>query len=84
MGVTTAPGTMSWNGIDWGTVSIWTTHLIECLQEHDVRGATFIDKDSVELDILDDGVDDERVPSRIWHKVWVVIAVEGDGDLEPL
>jgi hypothetical protein len=55
--------------------------LFECLQEHDVQGAASINKDSIELDILDDGANNERVPLRLWYKVWVVTAVKGDGDL---
>jgi hypothetical protein len=30
------------------------THLVDSLQEQDVQGATSIDEDSIELDILDD------------------------------
>jgi hypothetical protein len=60
------------------------THLVEHLQGQDVQEATSIDKDSVKLYILDDGTDDERVLSWLQHKVRVVIAVKGDGDLGPL
>jgi hypothetical protein len=56
-------------------------HLVECFQEQNVQGAASIDEDSVELDILDDGTDYKRIPSQLWHKVWVVNAVEGNGDL---
>jgi hypothetical protein len=49
-----------------------------------MQRATSIDEDSVELDILDDGVDYERIPPQLWYKVRVVTAVEGDGDLGPL
>jgi hypothetical protein len=37
----------------------------------------------VELDILDDGANYERIPPWLWHKVQVVIAVKGDVDLRP-
>jgi hypothetical protein len=47
----------------------------------DVQGAASINKDSVELDVLDNGANNERVPPRLWYKVRVVIVVEGDGDL---
>jgi hypothetical protein len=40
-------------------------------------------KDSVELDILHDGDNNKRIPPQLWHKVQVVTAVEGDGDLGP-
>jgi hypothetical protein len=43
-----------------------------------------MDEDTVELDILDDGADYERMPPRLRYKVWVVVVVEGDGDIKPL
>jgi hypothetical protein len=43
-----------------------------------------IDVDSVELDILDNGVDNQRVPTQFWDEVRVLTIVEGDGDLRPL
>jgi hypothetical protein len=36
-----------------------------------------------ELDILDPGANYERIPPRLWHKVWVVAVIEGNGDLRP-
>jgi hypothetical protein len=59
------------------------THLVKSLQEQDVQGASSIDEDKVELDILDNGANYERILPRLWCKVWVVAAVEGDGDLGP-
>jgi hypothetical protein len=59
-------------------------HLVEYLQEQDVQGAASIDKDSVELDILDDGANDKRIPPRLWYEVQVVTTVKDDGDLGPL
>jgi hypothetical protein len=55
--------------------------MVKSLQEHDVQGAISIDEDSVKLDILDDGANYERIPPRLWYKVWVVTAVKGDGHL---
>jgi hypothetical protein len=43
-----------------------------------------IDEDSVELGVLDDGADNQRVPTRIWDEIRVVTSIEGDGDLRPL
>jgi hypothetical protein len=43
-----------------------------------------IDVDSVELDIIDNGVDNQRVPTQFWDEVRVLTIVEGDGDLRPL
>jgi hypothetical protein len=58
--------------------------MVECFQEQNVQGAASINEDSVELDILDDGGDYKQIPPRLWHKVWVVPGVEGNGDLIPL
>jgi hypothetical protein len=49
-----------------------------------VQGAATIDKDSAELDIIDNGADNERVPTQLWYKALLVTAVKGDGDLRPL
>jgi hypothetical protein len=38
----------------------------------------------IELDVLDDGADNQRVPTQLWDKVWVVAAIEGDGNLRSL
>jgi hypothetical protein len=58
--------------------------MVESPQEKNVEGSATIDKDSVELDILDDGSNNERVSPRLWNKVRVVAVVEGDLDLRPL
>jgi hypothetical protein len=58
--------------------------LLEYLPEHNVQGAAFINKDSVKLDILDNGAGNQRVPTQLCYKVRVVTAVKGDGDLGPL
>jgi hypothetical protein len=47
-------------------------HLVKSLQEKNVHGATSIDEDSVELNVLDGGTDYERIPSWLWHNVWVL------------
>jgi hypothetical protein len=48
-------------------------HLVKGLQEQDVQGATSIDEDSVELDVLNNGANYERIPPRLWHKVQVLL-----------
>jgi hypothetical protein len=58
--------------------------MVESLQEQNVQRATSINKDSVELDILDDGADYERISPWLWYKVRLIAAVEGDGDLRLL
>jgi hypothetical protein len=40
--------------------------------------------DSVELNILDNGANNETVALRLRYKVWVVTAIEGNGALGPL
>jgi hypothetical protein len=47
-------------------------HLVKSLQEKNVHGATSIDEDSVELNVLDGGTDYERIPSWLWHNVRVL------------
>jgi hypothetical protein len=59
-------------------------HLVESLQEQNVQAAAFINNDPVEIDILDDEDNNERVLTRLWDKFWVVTTVEGDADLRPL
>jgi hypothetical protein len=49
----------------------------------DIQGAASIDKDSVELDILDNGANDVMISLWHWYKVWVGTTVEGDVDLKP-
>jgi hypothetical protein len=52
---------------------------VEGPQEQDSKGAPPpppIDNDSIELDILDDGADNQRVPTRLWD--------EGNGYLDHL
>jgi hypothetical protein len=58
-------------------------HLVKSPQEQDVEGTASIDEDMVKLDVLDNGADDQRVPTRLWNKVYVVTAVEGGGNLGP-
>jgi hypothetical protein len=40
-------------------------YLVESLQEQNVQGAVSMDKDSVELDILDDGDNNKRLPTQL-------------------
>jgi hypothetical protein len=58
-------------------------HLVESLQKKAVEGATSIHEHSVELNVLYDGADYQGIPPQLGYKVWVVIAVEGNGDLGP-
>jgi hypothetical protein len=44
-------------------------HLVKSPQEQDVEGIASIDEDMVKLDVLDNGADDQRVPTRLWNKV---------------
>jgi hypothetical protein len=45
----------------WMQCQSGESHLVKGLQKQDVQRASPIDKDSVELDILDDGADNHRV-----------------------
>jgi hypothetical protein len=46
-------------------------------------GAASIHQQCVELDVLYDGVDYQRILPQLWNKVRVVTVVEGDEDLRP-
>jgi hypothetical protein len=59
-------------------------HLVKSLKEQNIQGTASINKDSIELEILDDGANNERLSTRLWDKVRVVTVVEDDGDLGPL
>jgi hypothetical protein len=66
MGVVATPETMQWKGARLGhSRDLCNGREPEGLQEQNVQGATSIDEDSVELDIIDDGLDNERVPPRL-------------------
>jgi hypothetical protein len=45
----------------WMQCQSGESHLVKGLQKQDVQRASPIDKDLVELDILDDGADNHRV-----------------------
>jgi hypothetical protein len=77
MGVAAMPETMPWKGARLGRSIVLDNPIWSKVF---VQGATSIDKDSVELYILDDGANDERIPPQLWHKVQVVA---GDRDLRP-
>jgi hypothetical protein len=69
-------GTMIWlMGVATALCAAWTQHrsgephLVEGLQEQYVQGASPIDEDSVELDILDNGANNQRVPTLLWDEV---------------
>ena len=44
---------------------------------HDVEAAASVHEHFGEAGVADDGVDNERVPSRVWDVVGVVLAAEG-------
>jgi hypothetical protein len=48
-----------------------------------LRGPTSIHEHSVELKIIYDEADYQGILPRLWYKVRVVTAVEGNGDLGP-
>jgi hypothetical protein len=61
------------------------THLVEHLQEQDVRQPPPpINEDSVEFNVLGYGVDDKRVSTRHRDEIGVIALVGGNGDLIPL
>jgi hypothetical protein len=58
-------------------------HMVKCLQKKEVEGAASIHEHSVELNVLNNGVDYQGIPPRLGYKVQVVTVVEGNGDLGP-
>jgi hypothetical protein len=51
--------------------------------EKEVEGAASTHQHSVELNVFYDGADYQGILPRVWYKVWVVVAMEGNGDLRP-
>src|SRR6185503_18963685 len=51
---------------------------------HDVEAAASVHEHLGEAGVADDGVDNERIPSRIRDVVGVVLAAKGDGILRPV
>jgi hypothetical protein len=59
-------------------------HLVVGLQEQYVQGASPLVEDSVELDVLDDGANNQRIPTQFQDEVRAVALVKGHRDLKPL
>ena len=59
-------------------------HELEGVGVQDVEAAAFIHEHLGESGIADDGVDNKRVPSRVWDVVGVVLAAEGNSVLRPV
>ena len=51
---------------------------------HDVEAAASVHEHLGEAGVADDGVDNERVPSRVWDVVGVVLVAEGNGVIRPV
>jgi hypothetical protein len=43
-----------------------------------------LDEDSVELDVLDDGANNQRIPTQFRDEVRAVASVKGHRDFKPL
>ena len=54
-------------------------HELQGVGIHDVEVAASVHEHLGEAGVADDGVDNERVPSRVWDVVRVVFAAEGNG-----
>ena len=51
---------------------------------HDVEAAASVHEHLGEAGVADDGIDNERIPSRMRDVVGVVLAAKGDGILRPI
>jgi hypothetical protein len=58
-------------------------HLVKGFQKKEVEGAATIHEHLVEINVLYDWVDYQGIPPRLWYKVRVVTATEGNADLGP-
>src|SRR6185503_9146499 len=59
-------------------------HELQGVGVHDVEAAASVHEHLEEAGVTDDGVDNKRVPSRVWDVVGVVLAAEGNGVLRPV
>ena len=59
-------------------------HELHGVGVHDVEAPASVHEHLREAGVADDGVDNERVPSRVWDIVGVVIVAEGNGILQPV
>jgi hypothetical protein len=54
-------------------------HGVECLNVHDVEAATSIHQHLAKTLLVNDWINNKRVPTRMWNAVRVVRAIESDG-----
>ena len=59
-------------------------HELQGVDVHDVEAAASIHEHLGEASVADDGVDNERIPSRMRDVVGVVLAAKGNGVLRPV
>jgi hypothetical protein len=63
----------------WSDARPVDAHGIKHLDVHDVEAVNPIHQHLVEVLLVDDRIDDEWIPTRMWNAIRVVGAVEGDG-----
>ena len=68
----------------WAELVQYDPHELQGVGVHDVEAAASVHEHLGEKSVADDGVDNKRVPSRVWDVVGVVLAAEGDGVLRPV
>ena len=59
-------------------------HELQGVGVHDVEAAASVHEHLGEAGVADDGVDNERIPSRVRDVVGVVLAAKGNGILRPI
>jgi hypothetical protein len=83
MGVAAVLETIPWKGAQLGRRRDLDNPIWSKVFKKEVEGAASIHQYYVELDVFYDGADYQRIPPRLWYKVRMVTAVEGNGDLGP-
>jgi hypothetical protein len=63
----------------WAELGPIDSHSIDGLGVHDVEAAPSVHQYFGESCVADDGVDDKRVPARLWDVNRVVATLKGDG-----
>jgi hypothetical protein len=83
MGIAIALGTMSWKEAQLVCRRDIDNPICLKVLKKEIEGATSMNEHSVELNVFYDGADYQRIPPRLWYKVWEVTAVKGKDDLRP-
>jgi hypothetical protein len=59
-------------------------HELQGIRIDDIEAAASIHEHLREASVADDGINNERILSKIWIMICMVIPVEGDGAVKPI